>query len=90
MLARKRIEVTHKISGHLSPSSFDRAGTVHAVVVRGRCADRCALGTRRVHATVFGIAFAQWIREGETRSLDEIASGVFRELLHLTRAALGL
>src|SRR5262249_40060078 len=25
-------------------------------------------------ATVFGIAFAQWIREGETRSLDGIAS----------------
>src|ERR1700740_314781 len=41
-------------------------------------------------ATVFGISFAQWIREGETRSLDEIASGVFHELLHLTRAAPGL
>ena len=40
-------------------------------------------------ATVFGIAFAQWIREGETRSLDEIASGILRELLHLTEAATG-
>jgi AcrR family transcriptional regulator len=40
-------------------------------------------------ATVFGIAFAQWIREGETRSLDDIASGVLRELLSLTGAANG-
>jgi AcrR family transcriptional regulator len=31
-------------------------------------------------ATVFGIAFAQWIREGETRSLPDIASAVLREL----------
>ena len=38
-------------------------------------------------ATVFGIAFAQWIREGETRSLAEIASDVLRELLNLTGAA---
>jgi AcrR family transcriptional regulator len=35
-------------------------------------------------ATVFGIAFAQWIREGETRSLADIASHVLRELLNLT------
>jgi AcrR family transcriptional regulator len=40
-------------------------------------------------ATVFGISFAQWIREGETRSLAEIASGVLRELQHLTSAATG-
>jgi AcrR family transcriptional regulator len=38
-------------------------------------------------ATVFGIAFAQWIRDGETRSLAEVASGVLRELLTLTGAA---
>lgn len=31
-------------------------------------------------ATVFGIAFAQWIAEGETRSLSAIASEVLREL----------
>ncbi|HVC22158.1 MAG TPA: TetR/AcrR family transcriptional regulator [Candidatus Dormibacteraeota bacterium] len=31
--------------------------------------------------TVFGIAFAQWIREGEERSLADIEAGVFRELL---------
>lgn len=40
-------------------------------------------------ATVFGIAFAQWIREGETRSLPDIASDVLRELRHLTGAATG-
>ncbi len=38
-------------------------------------------------ATVFGIAFAQWIREGETRSLSDIESAVFGELLSLTEAA---
>jgi AcrR family transcriptional regulator len=34
--------------------------------------------------TVFGIAFAQWIREGETRSLADIASSVLRELQNLS------
>ena len=38
-------------------------------------------------ATVFGIAFAQWIREGERRSLSDIASGVLHELVNLTGAA---
>jgi AcrR family transcriptional regulator len=40
-------------------------------------------------ATVFGIAFAQWIREGETRSLPDIASDVLHELVSLTGAATG-
>ena len=40
-------------------------------------------------ATVFGIAFAQWIREGETRSLSDIASDVLHELHTLTGAATG-
>ena len=40
-------------------------------------------------ATVFGIAFAQWIREGERRSLADIASDVLRELRNLTGAATG-
>jgi AcrR family transcriptional regulator len=35
-------------------------------------------------ATVFGIAFAQWISEGETRSLADIASNVLDELVNLT------
>jgi AcrR family transcriptional regulator len=37
--------------------------------------------------TVFGIAFTQWIREGERRSLAEIAGDVFRELLSLAAQA---
>lgn len=35
-------------------------------------------------ATVFGIAFAQWIREGEERSLCDVTSDVLHELLNLT------
>jgi AcrR family transcriptional regulator len=38
-------------------------------------------------ATVFGVAFAQWIREGETRSLTDIAAEVLHELGNLTAAA---
>jgi AcrR family transcriptional regulator len=37
--------------------------------------------------TVFGIAFAQWIREGEERSLADIEAGVLRELVALTGKA---
>ena len=40
-------------------------------------------------ATVFGIAFAQWIREGETRSLPDVASDVLDELVNLTGTATG-
>jgi AcrR family transcriptional regulator len=40
-------------------------------------------------ATVFGIAFAQWIREGEERSLHDIESDVIDELLRLTKTATG-
>ena len=35
---------------------------------------------RESGVTVFGIAFAQWIREGEQRSLPTIAADVLREL----------
>ena len=41
-------------------------------------------------ATVFAIAFAQWIREGEMRSLADIASDVLHELLNLTGTATGV
>ncbi len=37
--------------------------------------------------TVFGIAFTQWIREGEQRSLADISADVLRELLTLTGKA---
>jgi len=40
-------------------------------------------------ATVFGIAFAQWIREGESRSLPDIATDVLNELHNLTGTATG-
>ena len=45
--------------------------------------------TAQSGATVFGIAFAQWIREGETRSLPDIASDVLDELVNLTGTATG-
>ncbi len=38
-------------------------------------------------ATVFGIAFTQWIREGEERSLADIAAAVLHELQTLTGKA---
>ncbi len=34
--------------------------------------------------TIFGVAFAQWIGEGEKRSFGAIAADVFRELVTLT------
>jgi AcrR family transcriptional regulator len=34
--------------------------------------------------TVFAIAFTQWIREDEQRSLTDLTAGVLRELLNLT------
>lgn len=37
--------------------------------------------------TVFGIAFAQWIREGEQRTLANITTDVLRELVALTAAS---
>lgn len=37
--------------------------------------------------TVFAVAFAQWIREGEERSFAEITADVLRELLTLTGQA---
>jgi AcrR family transcriptional regulator len=38
-------------------------------------------------ATVFRTAFALWIREGEQRSMSDIASDVLRELFNLTAQA---
>ncbi|MET9486953.1 TetR family transcriptional regulator [Nocardia sp. NPDC006630] len=38
-------------------------------------------------ATVFGIAFTQWIREGEQRSLADLSANVLRELLALAEKA---
>jgi hypothetical protein len=60
------------------------AATVAAALRTRGIGEPAATLAAQSGATVFGIAFAQWIREGETRSLGEIASDVFRELLHLT------
>ncbi|MDS0139411.1 MULTISPECIES: TetR family transcriptional regulator [unclassified Amycolatopsis] len=38
-------------------------------------------------ATVFGISFTRWLRDGEERSLAAIATEVFDELLDLARKA---
>ena len=46
-------------------------------------------GEREILRDTFGIAFAQWIREGETRSLSDIASDTLDELVTLTGAATG-
>jgi hypothetical protein len=60
----------------------DRIGRLGAGVEAAEIVEVAALD-----ATVIGDAFAQWIRQGETRSLDTIASDVLRELLNLTGAA---
>jgi AcrR family transcriptional regulator len=69
----------HKLAG--------LAATV-AVALRARgIGEPAATLAAESGATVFGIAFAQWIREGETRSLSDLASDVLRELRTLTGAA---
>jgi AcrR family transcriptional regulator len=65
------------------------AATVAAALRARGIGEPAATLAAQSGAAVFGIAFAQWIREGETRSLAEIASDVFDELLHLTREATG-
>ena len=71
----------HKLAG---------VATTVAEALRARgIAEPAATLAAQSGATVFGIAFAQWIREGETRSLADIASDVLRELVSLTGAATG-
>jgi AcrR family transcriptional regulator len=69
----------HKLAG---------LATTVAVALRGRgIGEPAATLAAQAGATVFGIAFGQWIREGESRSLSDIASGVLRELCNLTATA---
>jgi AcrR family transcriptional regulator len=69
----------HKLAG---------LATTVAIALRARgIGEPAATLAAESGATVFGIAFTQWIRDGETRSLAEIASDVLRELLSLTGAA---
>jgi hypothetical protein len=71
----------HKLAGLATTV----AGALHA---RG-IGEPAATLAAESGATVFGIAFAQWIREGERRSLPDIESDVLHELLNLTGAATG-
>ena len=67
---------------------FAGLATTLADALRARGVDEpAATLAAQSGATVFGIAFAQWIREGEQRSLADIAADVLRELLALTGKA---
>jgi AcrR family transcriptional regulator len=62
--------------------------TTLADALRARGVDELAATlAAQAGVTVFGIAFAQWIREDEQRSLADIAAEVLRELLTLTTTA---
>jgi AcrR family transcriptional regulator len=62
--------------------------TTIAEALRARGVDELAAAlAAESGVTVFGIAFTQWIREGEERSLADIAADVLRELLNLTGKA---
>jgi AcrR family transcriptional regulator len=63
------------------------AATVAAALRARGIAEPAATLAAQSAATVFGVAFAQWIREGESRSLPDISSEVLRELRNLTGAA---
>ena len=68
LLERER----HKLAG---------LATTVAAALRGRgVAEPAATLAAQSGSTVFGIAFAQWISEGEERSLAEIAVAVLGEL----------
>jgi AcrR family transcriptional regulator len=62
--------------------------TTLADALRARGVDELAATlAAQAGVTVFGIAFGQWIRQGEPRSLGDIAAQVLRELLNLTATA---
>ena len=63
------------------------AATVAAALRRRGVDEVAATLAAESGASVFAIAFAQWLREGEERSLGDIAAEVLRELLALTAAA---
>ena len=69
---------------------FAGLATTVADALRGRgIGEPAATLAAESGTTVFGIAFSQWIREGERRSLPDITSDVLHELLNLTGAAAG-
>jgi AcrR family transcriptional regulator len=69
----------HKLAG--------LASTVAAALRARGIAEPAATLAAQSAGTVFGVAFAQWIGEGESRSLPDITSEVLRELRNLTGAA---
>ena len=69
----------HKLAG--------LAATVAASLRARGIAEPTATLAAQSAATVFGVAFAQWIGEGETRSLPDITADVLGELRKLTEAA---
>jgi hypothetical protein len=69
----------HKLAG---------LATILADALRARGVDElAAVLAAESGTTVFGIAFTQWIREGEERSLADIAAAVLGELQALTGTA---
>ena len=69
----------HKLAG--------LAATVAAALRARGITEPTATLAAQSAATVFGVSFAQWIGEGESRSLTDITSDVLRELRNLTEAA---
>jgi len=63
------------------------AATVAAALRARGIAEPAATLAAQSAASVFGVSFAQWIGEGESRSLADIASDTLRELRTLTGAA---
>jgi len=69
----------HKLAG---------LATALAAALRSRGVDDlAAVLAAESGTTVFGIAFTQWIREGEERSFAELTEDVLRELLTMTGQA---
>ncbi|HVV20744.1 MAG TPA: helix-turn-helix domain-containing protein [Pseudonocardiaceae bacterium] len=69
----------HKLAG---------IATTIADALRARGVDeRAATLSAETGITVFGIAFTQWIRDGEQRTFEAIQLDVFRELLTLMEKA---
>jgi AcrR family transcriptional regulator len=63
-------------------------GTAIADALRARGVDDLAATlAAQSGATVFGVAFGQWIRDGERRSLSDLAIDVLGELTTLAAAA---
>jgi AcrR family transcriptional regulator len=84
--SRQRQSVIEQNPALQERESHKLAGLATAVAdaLRARGVDELAATlAAESGATVFGIAFTQWIREGEQRSLADISAHVLHELLTL-------